>query len=122
MEAVRVYLLPLVLGAGALVLVTLEVAALLRYRRWVRFLRRFAGGALMMVIAAMLHRGQAAPPPHGDHQAALEQLSYWQAVLGLVAGTVLLALWDMVEGIQGIRQFIDEVERDEIRTLREHLR
>lgn len=124
MEIVRLFVFPLVLLLGAGALVRMEAAALAAERRaghprWIRFGRRVAGAACIAAIAAMLHFGPVSLPP-GASREVIERISYyWITVMLLALLAMVLALWDVSEGL---RHHAESVAQEEITRLREQLR
>ncbi|HXE72568.1 MAG TPA: hypothetical protein VNO81_07895 [Candidatus Nitrosotenuis sp.] len=124
MEIVRVYVFPAFLLLGALALALVEVRALRTEGRagrpnWVRFWRRLAGSVLMVAVGAMVALGDSSPG--GEMRAAVARLQYWMYVLVLVGVAMALAFWDVLDGLRSLRRYVEDVERDEMRRLKDHL-
>jgi len=125
-EQIRVYAFPLLLLAGASWLVVQEIRHFRSelaqgHAPWVRFLRRLAGAAILVAVAAMVHLGDTSSAALTRGQL-VERFNYWMAVLGLVLLAMGLALWDVVDGLRRLGSYLEEVEKDEVQTLKERLK
>lgn len=126
MELVRLYVFPLGLSLVGCVLIHLEMAHYARERRrgrasTMRFLRRITGALLMIAIAVLVHVGKVAPGPVQDPEEARALLDHWLWVMGLVVGAMVLAVWDVVDGVRSLRRYFEDMEQEEVNRIREHL-
>ena len=125
MEMIRVWLVPLLLLAGAAWLAFQEVQHLRAeagQRPWLRFFRRLTGAALLVGVALMVHEGETSTAPTMPKAEALRLFHYWMTVLGLVLMAMILALWDVMDGLRRLGSYLEEVERDEVQALHERLK
>lgn len=127
------YLLPVLLSIGAIWLATQECYTYTDERRrglksGAKLFRRLLGSLILLVIAVGIHYGDIeplmaanAPPPGPVDQAqtakALACLDYWTTIVGLVVVAIILALWDMISSMRGIRHMVEEAQNDEIAAL-----
>lgn len=127
MEIIRVYVLPGLLVAGAILLLAVETRALQASLaqgspRWLRFGRRMTGAVLIAVTAFMLHFAEGLPTPDTSPEVVTRQFRYWMWVVGVVCTAMGLAAWDVLDSIRLLKSQIDTVEQDEMNTLKEQLK
>lgn len=125
MEMIRVWVVPLLLVAGAGWLALQEVQHLLAeagHRPWLRFFRRLAGAAILLGVAVMVHEGETSTPNPVSRDEAIRLFHYWMTVLGLVLMAMFLALWDVMDGLRRLGSYLEEVERDEVQALQDRLK
>lgn len=124
MELFRVYAFPAMLVLGAMWLAAVEW----RHFRTdgspslMRLLRRLAGAAVLVAVAVMVHLGDTSAGPRLTLQEATDRFHYWMAVLGLVAFAMVLAVWDVIDGLRRLGSYLEDVERDEMQSLRQRLK
>lgn len=127
MEWVRLYLFPLGLTLIGCVLMHLELAHYARERRRgrqparLRFVRRMAGALIMIAIAVLVHLGEVAPGQVQSVDEARAMLDHWLWVMGLVILAMVLAIWDVLEGVRNLRRYFEDMEQEEVARIREHL-
>jgi uncharacterized membrane protein YcjF (UPF0283 family) len=114
---------PLLLAVGALGLAIWELknqpVRPLRFR----LARRLGGSLVLFCIAVAMWTGQL---PNSEiaqksPDQALAMLQHWVSVFALVCLLIVLALWDTWAGMRNLRGYFDEVEKDELGKIQEHL-
>jgi hypothetical protein len=117
-------LFPLGLMLGGLGLGVVEVRHYLQERPHVqrgRFLRRATGAVLLLVLGVLVMLGripdQLTMPP--DQVWTL--FRHWLWVMAIALVLTLLALWDALEGVRHLRGFFEDVEKEEIKKIQQHL-
>ncbi len=117
-------LFPAGLILGALVLGVAEVRHYLHERPHTprgRLLRR-AGGALLLVVLAVLVMLGRIPDQHSMPPEQVWSLfRHWLWVMGIALVLTLLAMWDALEGVRHLRGFFEGVEKEEIEKIQQHL-
>lgn len=127
MEPLRVYVFPALMIAGALGLALVEIRHF-HYERaighapWMRFVRRLVGAAVLVAVATMIHFGEVSNAVRLTQEQAIARFHYWMTVLGLVVFAMGLALWDVIDGLRKLGSYLEEIERDEMQTLRQRLK
>lgn len=127
MEFVRVYVLPLILGFGAALLLAVETRSIQLERargapRWVRFGRRTVGALIIAAVGFMLHFGSTLPTPDASQETVYRQFYYWVGVLALVLVTMGLASWDAIDSVRTLKSHVETLERAEVELLEQELR
>lgn len=125
MEVIRLYLFPTALVLAAGYLLRTEWLSFRRDRirgrvYWTRFLRRMVGALVVMAIAVMVHLGDVVPADASQGEA-WKMLSHWTWVMGLLLLVMVLALWDAVDGVRNLRSYFEDIEKEEVERIREHL-
>lgn len=126
MEWVRLYVFPIGLTLVGCILMHLELAYYTRERRRgrgnvVRLIRRVSGAVIMVAIAVLVHLGKIAPGPVQNPQEARALLDHWLWVMGLVLVAMILAVWDVIDGVRSLRRYFEDMEQEEVSRIREHL-
>lgn len=121
------YVIPVLLITGALWLAAQEWLAFRQCSRkpWIRFIRRMLGSALLFCIAFMMNKGdttlifmdneQVAALAKQDREYASSCLNYWLTVMGLVLGTVVMAIWDIIASVISLRTMLAETAREDLK-------
>lgn len=127
MEFVRIYVLPLILGLGAALLLGIETRAIQLELargapRWMRFGRRMVGALIIAAVSFMLHFGNTLPTPGASQETVYRQFYYWIAVLALVLVAMGLAAWDAIDSVRTLKHHVETLERAEVELLRDELR
>lgn len=123
MEVFVLRVFPVLLALGALGLAIWEIknksVRPVRYR----LARRLGGSLILLCIAAAMWTGQLPTPEvaQKNPDQAVAMLQHWVSVFALVCLLVVLALWDTWAGMCNLRGYLDEVEKDEIGKIQEHL-
>lgn len=127
MEPVRVYVFPALMITGALWLALVELRHF-RYEHaighspWTRLVRRLMGAVVLLAVAVMIHFGETSTAVKLTQEQAIARFHYWMSVLGLVVFAMGLALWDVIDSLRKLGSYLEEVERDEMHTLRQRLK
>jgi cell division protein FtsW (lipid II flippase) len=127
MEMLRVYVLPVILALGAVLLLAVETRTLQndlgqKTPRWVRFGRRVAGALTIAAIGFMMHFARSLPTAGESQETVWNQFYYWIWVLGLVCFALFLAVWDVMDSIRTLKKHLETVEREEFVRLQERLK
>ena len=119
---------PLAISMGALYLVLMEIAGFVRAKRQGkpmsdlvrRLYRRVFGAILIISIAFMLFWGLTRiKPPTVDNWENYAR--YWVVVVAMVVISVMLAVWDMLDGVKNIERMVEKTSREQLREVREKL-
>lgn len=126
MEWVRLYVFPIGLSLVGCVLMHIELAHYGRERRrgrgsLTRLIRRLSGALIMIAIAILVHLGKVAPGPVQSPDEARALLDHWLWVMGLVLAAMVLAVWDVIDGVRSLRRYFEDMEQEEVSRIREHL-
>jgi hypothetical protein len=115
---------PLALVIGAVYLLMMEIRYYPRLISYghpeknlkVRLVRRVIGSILVIAVAGMIFYGlnfMSRPSPGIIHR----QAEYWLTMMGLVILIVLLALWDVFDGLRYLERLSSQLSREDL----EHL-
>lgn len=85
-----------------------------------RLYRRVFGAILIISIAFMLFWGLSRmKPPTIDNWENYAR--YWVVVLAMVIISVMLAVWDMLDGVKNIEKMVEKTSREQLRDVRKKL-
>lgn len=116
---------PVLLGIGGLVFLPLEIRALARERaagrpRYLKFGRRCLGAAVLFGLAVMVYLGEVPTSAEATAQT-WSKFQHWLIVLGLTLFLMMLAVWDAIDGVKHLRTYLEDVEKEELQRIHEHL-
>ncbi|MCE1246647.1 MAG: hypothetical protein LWY06_08385 [Firmicutes bacterium] len=131
MQILFKFIVPILLCIGAVYLIGVEILNYPRLKKMgikkttlkARFLRRTFGAFVVIAIAVLVAWGLSSmwPPVVGDRELLNRQLAFWSIIGGLVFLTILLALWDALEGVRHIEKLIEKNTVDEMLEIRKTL-
>lgn len=115
MEFFIKYIFPTTLTLGAIFLAFHEIIGYNRLKAMgfppeklrSRMIRRMLGTMIIILVAVMVFWGVSnLGPLKADNWKV--QAKFWLIVIGMVLFTVLLAVWDVMDGIKNLEQSIDK--------------
>lgn len=136
MQVLVQYVIPAFLTGGAIWLTAQDFWSYSCQRKVgkanpVKLVRRLVIALCLLAIAYMMYNGQgtlayAQQQLHLrdttgvaiDQEKAVACLNYWGLVMGLVILTLLLAAWDVIEGIRNIQSICQQYSDDEFAVLK----
>lgn len=122
MDLVLLKIFPAILIAGGVALLFWETKSFLKERdQVVKLIRRLTGAVVLIVMAGMVFSGELPAPDEKDPTKTMELFRYWLIILGLAALLGTLAIWDALSGVRQLKNFVAQVEIEEMAHLREHL-
>lgn len=115
---------PIALMLGGVVLGTVEIRHYLHERPHAprgRLLRRGVGAVLLLVLGVLVMLGRI-PDQHSMPPDQVWSLfRHWLWVMAIALLLTLLAMWDALEGVRHLRGFFEDVEKEEIQKIQQHL-
>lgn len=124
MDFVFLRLFPVGLIVGALVLGLAELRHYLHERPHAlrgRLLRRAGGAVLLVVLAVLVMLGRIPDQHTMPPEQVWSLFRHWLWVMGVALLLTLLAMWDALEGVRHLRGFFEGVEEEEIQKIQQHL-
>jgi len=122
MEFIVQRLIPVILCLGAVALAWHEMRSPFREgKARLRRIRRMVGSGLLVLMSCMIWAGQLPHVQTLPPEQAMDLLRHWLMVLGLAALLMMFAIWDTLDGVRTLRGYLENVEREEIEKIREHL-
>ncbi len=119
---------PLAISMGAFYLVLMEIAGYVRAKKQGkpmndlirRLYRRIFGAVLIISIAFMLFWGlsRMKAPTLDNWQ---NYARYWVVVVAMVVMSVMLAVWDMLDGVKNIEKMVEKTSKEQLREIKEKL-
>lgn len=119
---------PLAICIGAFYLVLLEIAGYVRAKKQGkpmndlirRLYRRVFGAILIISISFMLFWGLSRMKPltidNWENYAR-----YWGVVVAMLVMSVMLAVWDMLDGVKNIEKMVEKTSKEHLSEVRKKL-